>query len=167
MYHAFPPTFVQINNFNFYSMFIVISLWNMIKKKNKTVKVKTPKNYRSSGGSSGRLPISLDKKTCGGYKLKYPLRYIKIILNCLTPDDLPNQRFRTSLQNMNGKYQYLSILIDNWPCSIDTYRYFPSLNTTFEYIMKERQSCSSLLRMIGSASQWANLPCVPTNVCTN
>ncbi len=25
---------------------------------------------------------------------------------------------------MNGKYWYLSILIDNWPCSIDTCRYF-------------------------------------------
>ncbi len=25
---------------------------------------------------------------------------------------------------MNGKYRYLWILIDNWPCSIDTYRYF-------------------------------------------
>ncbi len=31
---------------------------------------------------------------------------------------------------MNGKYRYLSILIDNWPCSIDTllYQYFPSLS---------------------------------------
>ncbi len=27
-------------------------------------------------------------------------------------------------RSMNGKYRYLSVLIDNWPCSINTYRYF-------------------------------------------
>ncbi len=74
--------------------------------KKETVKVKIPKNYWSSGGSCGRIQISLDKKTCGGYKLKYPLCYVKIILNCLMPDD---QRIRTSLHNMNGKFRYLSI----------------------------------------------------------
>ncbi len=80
----------------------------MIKKK--TVKVKTPKNYRSSVGSSERLQISMYKKTCGGYKLKYPLRYIKIILNCLTPDDCTQSK----IPNIASEYEWaISILIDN------------------------------------------------------
>ncbi len=67
------------------------------------------------------MQISLDKKTCGGYKLKYPLRYVKIILNCSTSDD------HTQSKNPNIALEYeweVSILIDNWSCSINTYRYF-------------------------------------------